>query len=311
MQPDISVLIPVRNEERRIAPTIQAIARARTTGARVEFVVVDDASEDDCIGRLIAAVPGLLDEPNIDIRVGYLPDHAGVYRARNEAARHASADILFMTDAHVRFSPGWDSLVFRHIGPERVLSATVVQKGGELRGYGCRLVVPFMGTHWNYEPVSGIAAVQIAPCNGTVLTRSLFERLGGYDPGMLIYGAGEPEFSLRAWLHGAEICLVGGLEVEHRFKPQEEMLDFIAGVRPYWVHNCIRFGLLYLSEFGCLQLLRFYSQNFPNITPTALLMIEESDLWARRAFLESRRERSFAWFVQRFGVTDQLGRDIL
>jgi glycosyltransferase involved in cell wall biosynthesis len=311
MQPDISVLIPARNEGQRTAETIRAISRARTTGARVEFVVVDDASEDDSIGRLIGAVPGLLDEPNIDIRVSCLPDHSGVYRARNEAAVHASADILFMTDAHVRFSTGWDSLVLEHIQPGRILSATIVQQDGALRGYGCKLVVPFMGTHWNYEPVSGIAPVQIAPCNGTVVTRALFERLGGYDPGMLVYGAGEPEFSLRAWLHGGEIYIVGDLEVEHRFKPQDEMLDFIAGVRQFWVHNCLRFGLLYLSELGCMQLLRYYSMNFPNITPTALAMVEQSDVWTRRALLESQRERPFAWFVQRFGVTDQLGRDIL
>jgi hypothetical protein len=51
--------------------------------------------------------------------------------------------------------------------------------------------------------------------------------------------------------------------------------------------------------------------NFPNITPTALAMVEQSDVWTRRALLESQRERPFAWFVQRFGVTDQLGRDIL
>jgi glycosyltransferase involved in cell wall biosynthesis len=310
MQPDISVLIPARNEDRRIGETIQAIARARTTGARVEFVVVDDASEDECIGRLIATVPQLLDEPNIDICVSCMLEHSGVYRARNEAAVHATADILFMTDAHVRFSRGWDRLVLEHIRPDRVLSATVVPQGGEARGYGCKLVVPFMGTHWNYEPVEGIAPVQIAPCNGTALTRSLFEQLGGYDQGMLVYGAGEPEFSLRAWLHGAEIYAVGELEVEHRFKPQDEMLDFIAGVRQYWVHNCLRFGLLYLSELGCMQLLRYYTQNFPNVTPAALAMIDQSDVWQRRAYLEGQRKRSFSWFVERFGLTDQLGRDI-
>jgi glycosyltransferase involved in cell wall biosynthesis len=311
VKPDISVLIPARNEQDRIGKTIRAISRARTTGGRLEFVVVNDASEDDSIDRLIAGVPDLLEEPNIDIRLGHLDEHSGVYRARNEAALHASADILFMTDAHVRFSRGWDRLVLEHVRPDRVLSATIFHRGTGARGYGCRLVVPFMGTQWNSEPVAGIAPVQIAPCIGTVLTRSLFDRLGGYDRGMLVYGAGEPEFSLRAWLHGAEIQVVGELEVEHRFKPQDEMLDFLAELREFWVHNCLRFGLLYLSELGCMQVLRYYAQNFPNITPTALARVEQSDIWERRALLESQRERSFTWFVQRFGITDQLGRDML
>jgi glycosyltransferase involved in cell wall biosynthesis len=310
-QPDISVLIPARNEQDRIARTIQAIARARTTAARVEFVIVDDASEDDCVDQLLASLPALLEEPGIDIRLDSLDDHVGVYRARNQAATHARADILFMTDAHVRFSAGWDRLVLENIEPDRVLTATIVHGGTGARGYGCRLVVPFMGTHWNQHAVEASAPVQISPCTGTVLPKPLFERLGGYDSGMLVYGGGEPEFSVRAWLHGAEIHNLGALEVEHRFKPQEEMLGFIEQVRDFWVHNCIRFGLLYLSEMGCMQLLNYYGQTFPSITPGALAMVEQSDVWDRRALLESQRERSFEWFVRRFGVTDELGREIL
>ena len=99
MRPDISVLIPARNERSRIAPTIQAIARARSTDARVEFVIVDDASTDGCIANLVSAVPRLLEEPKIDIRVCRLDQHSGNYRARNQAAALASADILFITDA--------------------------------------------------------------------------------------------------------------------------------------------------------------------------------------------------------------------
>ena len=309
--PDISVLIPTRNEDDRVGKTIQSIARARETDARIEFIVVDDASTDDCVDQLLAAMPELLDEPKIDIRLDSLEQQAGVYCARNRAATHAAADILLTTDAHVRFSSGWDRLVLENMRPDRVLAATILHGATGARGYGCRLVVPFMGTHWNSNPVEGLAPVQIAPCSGTALPKALFDRLGGYDGGMLVYGAGEPEFSVRAWLHGAEIQIVGGLEVEHRFKPENEMLDFIGTVRNFWVHNCIRFGLLYLSELGSFQLLAYYAQAFPQILPDALAMVDQSDVWERRAFLESQRERSFKWFVQRFGVTDELGRQIL
>jgi glycosyltransferase involved in cell wall biosynthesis len=310
-RPDISVLIPVRNEDDRIGKTIRSIARARSTDARIEFVVVNDDSDDDCVDQLLSTMPDLLDEPRIDIRLESLGDRAGVYGARNRAAAHAAADILFMTDAHVRFSSGWDQLVLENVRHDRVLAATILHGATGARGYGCRLVVPFMGTHWNTTPVEGLAPVQIAPCSGTALPKALFDRLGGYDDGMLLYGAGEPEFSVRAWLHGAEIQIVGPLEVEHRFKPQDEILDFIETVRNFWVHNCIRFGLLYLSELSSLQLISYYVRTFPAITPNALAMIDQSDVWERRALLESHRERSFDWFVERFGVTDELGRGIL
>lgn len=311
MQPDISVLIPARNERSRIAPTIQAIARARTTGARLEFVVVDDASTDGCIENLVAAVPGLLEEPKIDIRVCQLPHHSGNYRARNQAAALSSSDVLFITDAHVQFCQGWDQCVLDNIHHNRILAGTVTQKGTPFRGYGCRLLVPLMGTSWNRESAGILTPVPISVCSATVITRELFDRLGGYDPSMLQYGAGEPEFSVRAWLHGAEVYSLPTLEVEHEFKERNEFVAFLNGVRLHWVHNCLRFGLLYLSEAGCMQMLRYYARAFPAVFQQALDLVQASDVWERRTILEGRRQRSFDWFVGRFALRDQLGGEIL
>jgi glycosyltransferase involved in cell wall biosynthesis len=311
VQPDISILIPARNEQSRIAPTIQAIARGRTTDARVEFIVVDDASKDSCIANLISALPRLLDEPRIDVRVCRLDQHSGTYLARNQAAALASADILFITDAHVRFSSGWDERVLEHTRPNRILAGTVTQEGTTFRGYGCRLLVPMMGTSWNRQSTGELTAVPIAVCSATIIPRLLFDRLGSYDPGMLYYGGGEPEFSVRAWLHGAEVYSLPDLQVQHEFKPRDEFAKFLARVRLYWVHNSIRFGLLYLSELGCLQMLRYYARSFPAIFQMALEMVNNSDVWPRRATLEKHRQHSFDWFVGRFELKNQIGGEII
>jgi glycosyltransferase involved in cell wall biosynthesis len=311
VQPDISVLIPARNERSRIAPTIQAIARARSTEARLEFIVVDDASTDGCMENLVSAVPRLLEEPRIDIRVCRLPQHSGNYRARNQAADLATSDVLFITDAHVQFCNGWDQHVLDNIHHNRILAGTVTQKGTPFRGYGCRLLVPLMGTSWNRESAGSLAPVPISVCSATVITRDLFDRLGGYDSSMLQYGAGEPEFSVRAWLQGAEVYSLPQLEVEHEFKARDQFASFLAGVRLHWVHNCIRFGLLYLSEAGCMQMLRYYARAFPAVFQSAVDLVHQSDVWQRRALLESRRQRSFDWFVGRFSLKDQIGGEIL
>ncbi len=249
--PDISVTIPARNEGGKVARTIQSIARARTTDARVEFVIVDDASSDETIANLVAAVPDLLKEPKIDIQVHRLDEHTGIYVARNHAAHFASGEIIFGTDAHVRFSDGWDEQVFHHIGANRILCGTTVQQGSPFRGYGCDLAIPFMGTAWNHGPVDTVAHVPIAPCHASVMTRELFHRLGGYDSGMIMYGAGEPELSIRAWLQGADVMVVGDLQVEHEFKPKTELADFLSEVRafldsqlhPFWLSVSQRTGM--------------------------------------------------------------------
>ncbi len=311
MNPDISVVIPAHNERSRIAETIRSVARARTSDARVEFVIVDDASTDDSFARLVSAAPELLEEPRIDIRLESLAERTGVFGARNRGAQTATSDVLFITDAHVEFSRGWDEAILRQIRPDVILAGTTVQKSTPYRGYGCRLLVPFMGTAWNREPVHAASSVAIATSTATVITRDLFERLGGYDDGMRIYGAGEPEFSVRAWLHGAEIQLLPDLEVTHEFKTREQLAGFLDSIGRFWVHNCLRFGLLYLSELGCLQLLRFYARAFPEIFPDAVRMVSQSDVWERRALLEERRQRSFEWFVEYFGLRDQLGNEIV
>jgi hypothetical protein len=236
--------MPARNEGMRVVDTILSFARGRATDARLEFVIADDASEEDPSLALTAAMDELLDEPAIDVRVHRLGVRHGVPRARNEAAALASAPLLFITDSHVQVSHGWDQLVFDHVRPRRIVAGVTTEANTTFVGYGCRLVVPFMGTYWNRDAPAGPVPLQVATCPATVLPRALYEELGGYDPGMRLYGSAEPEFSLRAWLSEAEILLHPDLRVAHCFKPRAEREAFIQEVRPAMVHNALRFGLL-------------------------------------------------------------------
>ena len=207
-------------------------------------------------------------------------------------------------------SPGWDEVVHQQLRPDRMLAGTVSQANTTFVGYGCRLVVPFMGTYWNKERIEHPVEVEIAACPATVLTRELFDRIGGYDDGMIMYGAAEPEFSVRAWLSGAEVMLIPALQVEHRFKPPEERIAFVREMRPNMVANALRFGLLYLDEPGSLQLLRYYALKFPNLFESALRIVEASDVWTRREELAARLPRSFDWYVDHFDLKDQLGGEL-
>jgi glycosyltransferase involved in cell wall biosynthesis len=310
MRPDISVVIPAHNEGARLAATIDSLASTRATKARVEIVIADDASDDDTEAHVRAAWPELSKHERIDVRISRLTERIGVPRSRNRAVSKSTADILFITDAHVRFPPGWDEVVHQQLRPDRMLAGTVSQANTTFVGYGCRLVVPFMGTYWNKERIEHPVEVEIAACPATVLTRELFDRIGGYDDGMIMYGAAEPEFSVRAWLSGAEVMLIPALQVEHRFKPPEERIAFVREMRPNMVANALRFGLLYLDEPGSLQLVRYYALKFPNLFESALRIVEASDVWTRREELAARLPRSFDWYVDHFALKDQLGGEL-
>ncbi|EEM80210.1 glycosyltransferase [Bacillus thuringiensis] len=304
--PLISIVIPVRNESHRLIGTIKSILDSRSTDCELEIVIVDDASDDGSIINL----PTLANKAII--RVFRLDKRVGVPSARNYGTSLAHGDIIFMTDSHVRFSQGWDRYVLNNIADNRIIAATICDTASDFKGYGCRLVVPYMGTWWNTAPPGeNPPFVQIASCAGTVLTKTLFDRIGGYDPGMILYGGAEPEFSLRAWLSGAEIVSVPSLEVFHRFKTQPEVDFFLKGLRPKMIHNNLRFGFLYLSELASLQMIRHFAMSYPDQIQEGIKLFEGSDVWKRKAFLKKSLRYDFEWFVLQFHLKNQIDQKIL
>jgi len=301
----ISVVIPARNEGPRVQRTLESLARGRSrTSSPLEVVVVDDASEP-------SRRPRIRNLPGLDVNLIRLAERLGVPAARNAGAAAATGDVLFITDAHVTVGAGWDAAILEHIGPRRILAGAVSDPTSAFRAFGCTLVVPFMGTRWIRRRPPVLSAVQIPSCASTAVPRRLFLELGGYDRGMRLYAAAEPEFGVRAWLAGADIVAVPDLEVSHRFKERASLDQFIDGLRPSMVHNSLRFGLLYLSEAASLQMLRYFAFRYPDELPEAIAMLDDSDVWTRREALGQRLIRNFDWFVDRFELKDQEGGEIL
>ncbi|MFF4155907.1 glycosyltransferase family 2 protein [Streptomyces sp. NPDC001678] len=302
--PGISVVLPARDEGDRVGATIASALDAAAGPAGVEFVVVDDCSAPEKRPEVGDAAARRRTTVIRSAR------HLGVGAARNLAARHARGRVLFVTDAHTRFSAGWDRAATRLLAPGRILSVTIADSTSDWRGHGCRLVVPYMGTRWNTTPPGPAPHVHVASSAGTVVERALFDRLGGYDEGMVHYGGFEPEFSVRAWRAGAEIVHTTDIEITHRFKPREEVTSFVGTARTSIVHNCLRFGTAHLPESMILQMVRLHALEFPEHIRAALALLEERGAWRRREELAATLPHDFAWFVRRFDLLDQIGRPV-
>jgi hypothetical protein len=164
-----------------------------------------------------------------------------------------------------------------------------------------------MGTRWVSEPRH---RVQVACSAGTILHRTCFDAIGGYDEGMLRFGGIEPEFSVRAWLSGMEIVSTTDVDVYHRFKPPARRTRFVATHRPDVVHNSLRFGLLYLDRELTLQMLRYFATFLPEETATACRALAASDVWERRDMLARALPHDFEWFTRTFDLRDQIGRQL-
>lgn len=304
--PLISVIIPARNEGRRLHTAVASIITGRSPGLPLQIVVVDDASSDDSCAELSRWYSWARDHVKIDVI--RLPRWSGIPYARNFGAQFARADILFITDANVRFQPYWDCPIWEHIAPDRVLCATIADADSSFRGFGCTLHLPSMSAMWLKSPRGYGGYVPIAPCAATIIPADLFRRTGGYDTSMPIYGAAEPEFSVRLWLGGAEIVALPNLVLEHRFRPASERHAFLEPLQFVQVHNYLRFGLLYLDQSQVAQMLQHYATAVPQVFEKAVRRVWSSDVWNRRDLLQRRMPLKFDFFVRRFNIRDAAGQ---
>ncbi len=298
-RPYISIVIPVRNEGRYVARALASIIDGRSHVFPLEIVIVDDASDDDCCSGLHKC-----SDPTRDVRVRVvrLNRWSGIPFARNTGARAASSDTLFITDGNVIFPPRWDAVIRRRMRPGLVLCATIGDTKSSFRGYGCTLLLPSMHARWIPRPGHFGGSVPIAPCSSTIISKDMFLRAGGYDTAMPVYGAAEPEFSVRLWLLGARILSCPDLVLMHRFRPPSERAPFLRHISAIELQNYIRFGLLYLDERHSLDMLRYYSERYPETFERGLRAVYAGDVWRRRDHLRASLKHPFDFYVSRFGL---------
>jgi glycosyltransferase involved in cell wall biosynthesis len=278
---------------------IVSLVSGRSCSFVLEVVVIDDASDDGCCLNLSKS--NWTRKGHIVIRVIRLPKWTGIPYARNVGASAAQGRILFITDANVIFPRNWDIPIRREIRSDNALCAAIADPSSSFVGYGCVLQIPSMGVSWLRNPYAYQGHVPVAPCGATIISANLFRKLGGYDLGLPLYGAAEPEFSVRLWLSGSEIKVLPDLILLHHFKTRKRHLAFLEGIEDVLIRNYIRFGLLYLDNPEAVRMLRFYAaKRSPHHFRGMLLDIVQRGVWERRDRLKSTLEYDFGAFLRRF-----------
>lgn len=279
--------------------TVRSIIRGRSCSFPLQVVCIDDASTDgagECLERLVER------NDNVTLVIRQLADWSGIPFARNRGAESAAHPILFTTDANVCFPQNWDLHIWQHFERDRILSATILDEASHFRGYGCQLTLPSMSATWIPVPSAYGGPVPISACTGTVIDRALFHHLGGYDETLPLYGAAEPEFSIRAWLSGCEIFNIPALQITHRFKPRDELQSYLAAHEATLRRNYLRFACYYLPDELLLQTYRHYYDLAPDDFTNSLTELQGRGVWEQREKLRRALPFDFNWFAQKFFV---------
>lgn len=160
----ISFVVPVRNDAERLRRCLASIAANQFPPSSVHVIVADNGSKDGSAevaaqaGAVVLVLPGL-----------------PVARLRNEAASHATGDVLAFVDADHEVGPGWIAAALQGLGE----SAAV--------GIGAMCHAPASGTwvqraydRFRQRPAC-LVEVEWLGAGNLAVTADAFNSVGGFD----------------------------------------------------------------------------------------------------------------------------------
>lgn len=159
--PDISFIVPVRNDAAGLRRCLDSI-RAQRDG--IEIVVADNGSTDTSaqvaqeLGARVLSLPGL-----------------SISAVRNRAAKAARGRLLAFIDADMQLAPGWLAAALRHFDTSGIDAA-----GAD---YSPQPQATWVQHLYNglREHRPGVNEGRWLASGNMVVTRTMFERLGGFD----------------------------------------------------------------------------------------------------------------------------------
>jgi len=289
----ISVIIVSHNESGYLDRTV--LSMLCTLPSDSEVIVVDDHSTDNSVDAL----------PKDDkrLRIVRPPERLGVSRSRNYGASLARGEILVFSDAHVETPPGWMEPLAAMLGNGVVgaVAPTIaaLDSANTAKGWGGR-VCSSSKLDWKWLERGGTEPHTVPLLCGCFLAvrRDIFNAVGHFDPGMVLYGLEDIEFSFRLWLLGYECIVVPAVEIRHMFRSRKKPLPQYQSVWEPRIHNALRMGVVH---YGQDRLKGLIGNNIKNPAfAAAWARLATGDAWERRIEMRKKRVHDDAWFFDTF-----------
>jgi glycosyltransferase involved in cell wall biosynthesis len=197
MSPDVSVVIPVRNDAERLGACLDALA-AQVGGLTVQVIVADNGSSDGSAA---------LANQHPAATTVVVESRRGSYAARNAGIAAADAPVLAFTDADCTPDPDWLVEGLRHL------------HGVDLAAGAVRMLVPREPSVWavwdaaHYLNQEAFVADGFGATANLFVRRSTIDAVGPFDPALL--SSGDLEFGLRATGHGHRLVYAASAVVAH------------------------------------------------------------------------------------------------
>lgn len=195
MSYQISIIIPILNEEETIGKLIQHLLDYSSAKNVSGIIIVDGGSTDGSKAIVNSFISEVLqshesknalshdadlhfieDRPDVKSRIRFITSQKGRAKQMNRGAEIASANILYFLHA--------DSF------PPKNFDQHIIEEVGKGNKAGC-FRMQFDSRHWWLRLASWLTQFRWRACRGgdqsQFITRQLFDEIGGYDERFTIY----------------------------------------------------------------------------------------------------------------------------
>ena len=291
--PDVSIIIPTHNEGVWLRRTVQAIT-ASTDYPSYEVLVVDDGSNDGSCEFLESPFKS-------DTRVRAVTGKdLGVAGARAFGASHAHGHSLVFLDAHVLPDPGWLVEIMDMLSDPTVGIAGVGVRDVNNPSYlGYAYVPANENLNAAWAAPRGKSPFEVPAIIGCCfgIRRSVYEAIGGFDPGSVGWGVDDIELSLRAWFMGYRCLASKAVQVAHWFKDLDDR-SYSVSWEDYDV-NLLRCAFTFF-EGPRLSAILSNAAKRSSFRRSLARVHADGRYWSRRAWLRERFRNDELWYFNRF-----------
>ncbi|XP_060570230.1 polypeptide N-acetylgalactosaminyltransferase 1-like [Ruditapes philippinarum] len=239
--PPISVVIIFRDEWWSILlRTVYSVLETSPPNLIHEVILVDDGSTDtDLITRVKIHVENLE-----KLRLVQNEKPLGLMMARQTGINAVRSEMFAVMDGHMEVGPGWlEPLIYRlvqnpkallcsHVGGINQQSFEFVIDNNRPEEKKYDTVFPFFD-HVNldqmfaeYSPEfrqkrnHSVEPIPAGTLQGMmmVMRKDFFQELGGFDPGMRVWGSEQMEVSVKVWMCGGVVEIIPCSKVGHMYR---------------------------------------------------------------------------------------------
>ncbi|XP_059052747.1 probable N-acetylgalactosaminyltransferase 6 [Achroia grisella] len=311
--PTATVIIVFHNEAwSTLMRTVMSVILRSPEQLLKQIILVDDASERKYLGKELEDAVNKLKK----VQILRSTDRKGLVGARLMGARHATGDVLVFLDAHCEVTMGWLEPLLDRAGSDDVFICPHIDLLSEDTLAYTKSIDAHWGAfswhlHFRWLMPSGAVLLKKsenpskpyptpAMAGGLfAVRRSLFWRLGGYDEGMVIWGAENLELSWRAWQCGARVEITSCSRVGHIFR-RHSPYKYPGGVAKVLNSNLARAATVWMDQ---------WADFFFKFNPSVAAIRDQQNVADRVELRKKLQCKNFKWYLdnvwpQHFFPTD-------